>query len=110
MGSGKTEVGWALASNTGRRLIDTDDMVESLGRSISEIFASDGETAFRAMERDAIAKAAQRKAAIVATGGGAVLDPANVDALRRTGVLVHLHAEPDEIVRRLASSENRPLV
>ncbi len=110
MGSGKTEVGRRLAERTGRRFLDTDELIESTGASIRDIFASEGETGFRRREREAIAKAARTRRTIIATGGGAVLDPVNVKALKRSGVLVYLRLGADELVGRLEGSQDRPLL
>ena len=88
MGSGKSEVGRLLAERLGRQLLDTDELIERDGATIPEIFAAEGEKGFRRHERSAIERAARTKGAVIATGGGAVLDPANVESLRRRGVLV----------------------
>src|SRR5712692_9411329 len=101
MGSGKTEIGRQLAERTGREFIDTDEIVESEGSTIADIFAAEGERGFRARERRAVQHAARARRAVIATGGGAVLDPANVKALRRNGVVVYLKVATDELLRRL---------
>lgn len=104
--SGKTTVGYRLAQRTGKIFIDTDKMIVSkIGIPISDFFARYGEAAFRKLERKVIAEAAVKSGCIVATGGGAVLDPVNVRALRRNGVIVFL----DRPLEQLASSADRPL-
>ena len=108
-GSGKTTVGTLLARRTGRTLIDTDEtVVKVTGRTIPQIFAEEGESAFRAYERDAIRSVSVSSAQIVATGGGAVLDQDNVDALRQNGKLIFLDRPPEELIptvdRPLAST------
>ena len=110
MGSGKTEIGRQLADRTGRAFIDTDDIVESEGSTIADIFAAEGERGFRARERRAVEQAARARRAVIATGGGAVLDPANIKALRRSGVVVYLKIGPDELLRRLEGASGRPLL
>jgi 3-dehydroquinate synthase len=110
MGSGKTEVGRCLADRTGRRLIDTDDVVVNAGTSIDDIFAAEGEAGFRRRERKAIEKVARGKDTVISTGGGTVLDPANVKALKRSGVLVYLKTSVDELVGRLENGRDRPLL
>jgi 3-dehydroquinate synthase len=110
MASGKTEVGRRLASLTGRRFVDTDVLVEAGGLSITDIFASEGEKGFRRREADAVAKASRSKGAVIATGGGAVLSGPNVKTLKKSGVLVYLKADADELSRRLEGSEGRPLL
>ena len=105
-GSGKTTVGTLLARRTGRTLIDTDEtVVKVTGRTIPQIFAEEGESAFRAYERDAIRSVSVSSAQIVATGGGAVLDPQNVDALRQNGKLIFLDRPPEELI----PTADRPL-
>src|SRR5258708_15535159 len=87
MCTGKSEVGRRLAARLGRVFVDTDQLVErEAGKSVAAIFADDGEPAFRARERDAVATAAARRDAVIAVGGGAVLDATNVARLRRAGV------------------------
>ena len=105
-GSGKTTVGTLLARRTGRTLIDTDEtVVKVTGRTIPQIFAEEGEGAFRTYERDAIRSVSTASAQIVATGGGAVLDPQNVDALRQNGKLIFLDRPPEELI----PTADRPL-
>src|SRR5215470_5572891 len=95
MGTGKSEVGRRLAQRLGRAFVDTDQLVEErAGKRVAAIFADDGEPAFRGLERTAVADAAARAGAVIAVGGGAVLDPENVRVLRAAGVLVHLTARP----------------
>ncbi len=111
MGTGKSEVGRRLAHRLGRAFVDTDQLVEErAGKRVAAIFAEDGEAAFRALERDAVAEAAGRGAAVVAVGGGAVLDPENVRRLREAGTLVYLTARPEIILRRVGDASSRPLL
>ncbi len=110
MGSGKTEVGRRLAAATGRRFIDTDQIVVGNGSPIDEIFEKEGLKGFRRRERAVVRDAARSRGAVIATGGGAVLDPANVTDLKRSGVLVYLKTSADELARRLDGSEERPLL
>jgi 3-dehydroquinate synthase len=110
MGSGKTEIGRRLAERTGRVFVDTDDIVESEGTTIADIFAAEGERGFRARERRAVQQAARARRAVIATGGGAVLDDANVKALRRSGVVVYLKVGAGELQRRLAGGTARPML
>lgn len=105
-GAGKTTVGRLLAQRSGRELIDSDAViVEAAGMPIPEIFAREGEAGFRARERAAIRALAAKSGCVIATGGGAVLDPANVRALRQNGVLCFLDRAPEA----LAVSDDRPL-
>jgi shikimate kinase/3-dehydroquinate synthase len=116
-GSGKSAVGRRLAQRHGASFIDLDDSIEkAAGRTIPEIFAQDGEAAFRAMERAAVAGlgAADPEPAIrrvIATGGGAVVDPRNRWALYRGRLPIWLDGRPEVLAQRLRRSPNvRPLV
>lgn len=110
MGSGKSIVGRRLAERTRRTLIDVDSVVEDEGASIAEIFASEGERGFRRREKRAIERVSKSRNAVIATGGGAVLDAANVRALKRSGVVVYLKTGVEELVRRLETATDRPLL
>src|SRR3990172_1780046 len=111
-GSGKSAVGEQVAAWLGWPLLDTDEMVvRRAGRSIAEIFERDGEAEFRRVERAAVRETARAQRAVIATGGGVVLDPANMAALRRRGLIVALTAEPDVLLARLgADGGGRPLL
>lgn len=110
MGTGKTTVGALVAEALQRPLLDTDTLVmEATGRTIPELFAA-SEWRFRAHERSAITVAAAHPPSVIATGGGAVLDPPNRIVMRTTGSIVLLTAETAAIVERLrADSAERPL-
>jgi shikimate kinase len=111
MGTGKTEVGRRLARALGRAFVDTDRLVEAkTGRSVAAIFADDGEAAFRALERDAVAEACGLPDAVIATGGGALVDPENRRRLAAAGPIVCLTATPEEILRRVGRTDTRPLL
>lgn len=87
-GCGKSAVGRELSAMLHMVLVDTDQMVEQAdGRSIPDIFAQDGETAFRDKEAAAAKQAAAMRGAIIATGGGMVLREENMQALRENGVI-----------------------
>jgi len=91
MGAGKTAVGRLVAQRLARPLTDTDAMVEAQARMpIAEIFASEGERGFRRRESEVVRQASALRGQVIAVGGGAVLDPANVTHLRATGDLVWL--------------------
>lgn len=109
MGSGKTEVGRRLAAKTKRKLVDVDSVLESEGTSIAEIFAAEGERGFRRREKRIIERVSRAHNAVIATGGGAVLDPDNVRALKRSGVVVYLKTGVEELVRRVEGTD-RPLL
>jgi shikimate kinase len=111
MGSGKSAVGRALARRLRRPFIDLDAAVESAsGLRVAEIFARRGESAFRRLEGAALARAAGRRA-VVALGGGALLNPRNRELVGRTGVLVRLTCARRELARRLRRERaQRPLL
>jgi shikimate kinase len=112
MGAGKTAVGKRLATRLGRPFLDTDQLVEAgAGHSVAEIFSRDGEAAFRALERAAVAEACSSPIPVViACGGGAVLDPENREQLTTTGLVVWLRAPVDVLAQRVGRSEQRPLL
>ena len=111
MGTGKTEVGRRLARAMRRAFVDTDKLVEvAAGRSIADIFASEGEAQFRALEREAVRQAVAVPDAVVATGGGALLDADSRRMLLSAGPVVCLTATPEEILRRLGDADDRPLL
>ncbi len=108
-GTGKSAVARGVARRLGWEAVDTDDEVARLaGRSIPEIFNQDGEPHFRRLEREALAEACRRKRVVIATGGGAILDPQNRLLIRRTGVVVCLEANPGTIYRRLPARDESP--
>jgi len=110
MGSGKSRVGRALASRLGWDFVDTDESVErAAGMKISEIFAREGEAAFRRREREAILALPTHRC-VVALGGGAVVDAENRRVLREKGTLVWLDAAPETLAERIGDSQKRPLL
>lgn len=111
MGAGKSTVGRRLARALGRKLVDTDDMVErEAGMSISEIFAKYGEDYFRDLEEEAVAAAASLENHVIITGGGVVLREKNMQNLRKNGVIIYLHATPEVIYERIKHQTHRPLL
>ncbi len=106
MATGKSAVGRTLAARLGRRFVDSDhEIVARAGKPIALIFAEDGEAAFRRLEREVIANLAQApEPAVIATGGGALVDDANYEALSRAGTIVALAARPEVIARRVSAS------
>ncbi len=112
MGVGKTTVGRRLAEVLDRPLLDSDELVEArTGRTVAQIFAADGEAAFRSLEPDVLVECvAGETPAVIAAAGGTVLAPANRDLLRRAGTVVWLRAPVDVLVGRVAGSTHRPAV
>ena len=90
-GSGKSAVGAALAESLGRRLVDVDErIVEMAGCSIPEIFAKDGEEGFRQIEHQALCEVSKESGLVIATGGGVVTRPENLDPMRQNSLIVWL--------------------
>lgn len=112
-GTGKSTVARLLAARTGLDWVDADEHLErQAGRTIREIFATDGEGTFRDLESQVVAELAARDHVIVALGGGAILREANRAALRGRGLVVWLRATPLTLASRLAldptTGERRP--
>ena len=112
MGAGKTTVGRALARRLGWRYLDSDEEVQrTTGRTVPEIFAADGEAAFRAQESRALAEGlASGPGVVVGVAGGAVLDPDNRRLLAGAGTAVWLRAGVDTLAARVGGGEGRPLL
>lgn len=111
MGTGKTSVGKALAKKMGRPVIDIDRVIEEKEkRKIGDIFEKDGEPRFREIEKETIRAEALKEGAVITTGGGAVLDPQNVEALRNSGYVIALLASPETIFERVRNAKHRPLL
>jgi shikimate kinase len=112
--SGKTTLGRNLARRLHLRFVDTDRYIEEMtGRRIPNIFREDGEAAFRAIEREAIARIMAERNQVVSTGGGAFVDPENRDLLRKGNLVIHLQVRPETVVDRLRNSTSgrpRPLL
>jgi shikimate kinase len=110
MGTGKTTVGAIVAEQRELPLHDTDATVmATTGRTIPELFA-DSETTFRDAERRVIADLATAPDSVIATGGGAVLDPRNVETMRGSGRIVLLTATTTAIRERVGDDDERPLL
>ncbi|MGH7996253.1 MAG: shikimate kinase [Opitutaceae bacterium] len=111
MGTGKTTVGRAAAERLGFICIDSDrEIEERQRRTISEIFATDGEAAFRQMEREFVLAGHPASRAVVACGGGLVIQPGLAEELRSRGVVVCLHASLETIIERSSRQSHRPLL
>ena len=111
MGVGKSSVGKTLAQKLSKHLIDIDKDIEIYAnRKISEIFESQGEPAFRVIEKEVVCCAAQNTNCVIVTGGGVVLDEANMQALRQNGIIVSLSASALTIYHRVKNSTHRPLL
>jgi len=111
MGTGKTTVGHAAAQRLGFACVDSDHEIERLtGRTIPEIFAGEGEAAFRRREREFVEGGHPPTRTVVVCGGGLVVQPGLRDALRSRGVVICLHASIETILERTARQNNRPLL
>lgn len=109
-GSGKTACGQRLAQMLGRKFVDLDTLVEkTAGTSINVIFAEKGEDAFRNMETQAAQKTAAENGIIIATGGGIVLRPENMEILAKNGIILFLNRPPEKIAQDILTY-NRPLI
>lgn len=111
MGSGKSAVGRMLARRLGLELVDSDAEVESrTGVDIPYIFEREGEAGFRAREAEIIDDITRRDGVLVATGGGAVLDPGTRERLRSRGCVVYLRTSVDQQLARTRRNSLRPLL
>ncbi len=112
-GTGKTTIGRKVASLLGRDFMDTDALImDRAGKTIKDIFADGSESAFRELESAVIADASLRKDAVIATGGGAVLRPENVKALKANAKVIWLRGDAETLHARIvadaASTSQRP--
>jgi shikimate kinase/3-dehydroquinate synthase len=111
MGTGKTAVGRRLAAMLGREFVDLDaEIAARYGGTVAEIFAAEGEAGFRRREREIVVERAPASGAVLATGGGVLLDPANHRDLKAGGELILLTASAKVLARRLAGDRSRPLL
>lgn len=112
MGTGKSTVGMRLAERLHLEFVDMDREIERItGMSIAQLFKKHGETRFRSEEQLMAQKLGQRSNLVIATGGGVVLHPENVAALKRNGIIVGLEASPEVIMSRISRKKsNRPLL
>ncbi len=112
MGTGKTAVGEALAEKLGKNFVEMDSLIEQkAGKTIPEIFQQGGEVSFRELEIEVAREVAENKDAVIACGGGVVLNKINIDRLRKECIIVYLTASPGAILKRTSGDENeRPLL
>ena len=111
MGAGKSAIGRRLANRLGMPFVDADTEIESAaGCSITDIFELHGEAAFRDGERRVIARLLARPTHVLATGGGAFMDPDTREVIRARGISVWLRADLDLLVSRVSRRNNRPLL
>jgi shikimate kinase len=111
MGTGKSTIGRLVAEQIQFDFVDTDALIEEhLGRSVSDIFASEGEPAFRQYEKQALESLRLRRNLVIAAGGGLVVDPANMASLKDHALVVWLVASPETIWERVQTQTHRPLL
>jgi shikimate kinase len=111
MGTGKSSVGQLVASSLHFTFLDSDHLIEArTGKSIGEIFAQDGEPAFRALERSMVQELVSRKKTVISTGGGLPVDDSNLASLKTHALVVCLWASPEKIWERIRGQTHRPLL
>ena len=111
MGTGKTTVGQLLAERTGMPLLDMDTLIEQrAGKPITDIFAQDGESHFREIERTIAHELAVQEGQIISTGGGIVLNPDNISDYEKTGLVICLLASSETVMDRVKHDTTRPLL
>ena len=111
MGAGKSASGRMLASRLERDFIDTDaEVAARTGCSVAQLWGEQGEAAFRGLEAATVARLTDRDDAVIATGGGVVLDSGNVATMRLSGFVVWLMAEPATLSARVGRPDTRPLL
>jgi len=111
MGSGKTSVGKRLADILQYDFLDTDDIIEQeTGISINEIFSKYGEIWFREYENKISRKLSEVEKTVISTGGGFVLNPDNIENLRKNSIIVNLRTKAETLWNRLKTKTDRPLL
>ena len=111
MGTGKSSVGRLVAARLGYDFVDSDEWIEKrVGKSITRIFAEDGEPAFREIERQLVAEMTGWRQKIISTGGGLAANDANIATLKQHALIVCLWATPEAIWKRVCHQTHRPLL
>jgi len=111
MGSGKSTVGRLVAQDLDFQFVDTDALIEEkAGIPITEIFATEGEQAFRQLERETILELGKEEKQVIATGGGAIMHPENLTSLKSHALVVCLWANAESIYERTKHQTHRPLL
>lgn len=111
MGTGKSTVAALLAEQTGKTLVDLDaEIVREAGCEIAAIFERQGEETFRKLESQVLGRILKGTDIVLATGGGAVLNPQNKELMQESGWVIALKADAATILRRVGEDQNRPLL
>lgn len=110
MGAGKTTIGRALADELSLTLFDTDELIErAMKKTINAIFEDEGELAFRNYEHKVLQNVSGQSV-IVTTGGGIVTREENRQCMKKNGIIIYLHSDPETILERLREDATRPLL
>ena len=111
MGTGKSTIGRLVAEQIQFGFVDTDELIEEqLGRSVSDIFAREGEAVFRQYEKQALEGLGRQRNLVIAAGGGVGADPANMESLKAHALVFWLVAAPETIWERVKTQTHRPLL
>ena len=111
MGSGKSTIGPILANTLGFDYLDVDRHIEQkTKKQIAEIFSSEGEQAFRAMERRTLQELTELNHCVISLGGGTIANEENCQLVLQKGILVYLKLSPDEIIQRVQHRSDRPML
>lgn len=111
MGTGKTAVARRIAKELCMNYRSTDEIIETREkRPIRDIFAEEGEPYFRKIEKEVVKEVSSMDNAVIATGGGVVLDNENMDNLKKNGIVICFTASAEEILKRTKTYANRPLL
>lgn len=111
MATGKTSVGRRLAERLRFEFVDVDTLIEAeAGMPIPQLFSERGEASFRAIEAAMVERVARRERCVIATGGGAVVNPCNLAVLKGSGTMIALTADPATILARVGGAADRPML
>jgi shikimate kinase len=111
MGSGKTTIGPILANTLGFEYLDVDQHVEKkTNKLVAEIFSSEGEQAFRALEREVLLELTELNHCVISLGGGTIANEENCQLVLQKGILVYLKLSPEEIIQRVQYRSDRPML
>ena len=111
MGCGKSSIGRKLATRTKREFIDMDSYIEEkAGMTVAEIFAEKGESGFREMETEACRELSEKDKLIIASGGGTLTFPQNVEILKKGGRIIFIDVSYENLCVRLKNDTRRPLL
>ena len=111
MATGKSSVGKNLATKLNMNFADTDKFIEKkFNKKVKDIFKENGEQFFRQQETKVIEEISNLTSYVISCGGGVVLNKYNIDLLRKNGIIINLCASAQEIYKRIANNEDRPLL